>query len=85
MKAPPEIHRFDLERPLGHDDALAAIESLIFAAATDNEQPLPHALIIAGPAGVGKDSLFGPASERWLSNRLFREMARAEITRWLQA
>ena len=61
------IQRYDMGRPLGHDHTLAAIESLILAAATagDGDQPLPHALIIAGPSGVGKF-----LAALWLSSRL---------------
>ena len=54
MKAPAELDRYDIYRPVGHDDALAAFENAILAAADDASVPLARALVIAGPAGVGK-------------------------------
>jgi DNA polymerase-3 subunit delta' len=65
VKAPAELERYDIYRPVGHDDALAAFENAILAAADDASVPLAHALVIAGPAGVGKF-----LAALWLGSRL---------------
>lgn len=65
MKAKAELRRYELARPVGHDASLAAIETAVLAAAEDRSAPLTHALIIAGPPGVGKF-----LAALWLGSRL---------------
>jgi DNA polymerase-3 subunit delta' len=60
-----DLKRYPIARPVGHDDALAPIEAAIRASANDAASPLSHALIIAGPAGIGKFPV-----ALWLGSRL---------------
>lgn len=65
MKAKAEPLRYELGRPVGHDASLEAIENSVLAAAGDRSLPLSHALVIAGPPGVGKF-----LAALWLGSRL---------------
>ncbi len=43
-----------IERPLGHDGVVSLLDGFAEAAASSPDAPLPHALVFAGPPGVGK-------------------------------
>jgi len=60
-----EIVRTALGPVVGHTETLAALQASILAAADDASAPLPHAIVFAGPEGVGK---FRAAL--WLASRL---------------
>lgn len=65
MSPNDDLKRHLIARPLGHDRALEPVEAAILAAAADASAPMSHALIIAGPTGIGKF----PAA-LWLGSRL---------------
>jgi len=65
LKAKNDIARYEISRPVGHDESLVSIEASVLAAAGDHAQPLSHALVISGPAGIGKF-----LAALWLGSRL---------------